>query len=296
LPDLLEPPDCVVLNDSRVLPARLIGHRMQTGGRWEGLFLRTLMNGQWELLCETRGNPRAGESFSIDGHDLTLVLRDRSGGIWRMEPQPHVPASDFLLAHGHVPLPPYIRGAADEPADRERYQTVYAAHLGAVAAPTAGLHFTTRLLNTLAGRGITIVRLTLHVGIGTFLPVRDSIESHKMHEEWGELRRDVVDAITRCRAAGGRVVAVGTTSVRVLETAVQSGTLEPWCGETSLFIRAPYRFRAVDALITNFHLPRTTLLALVQAFAGRELTRAAYAEAIRERYRFYSFGDAMLIV
>jgi S-adenosylmethionine:tRNA ribosyltransferase-isomerase len=296
LPELLVPADCLVLNDTRVLQARLIGHRALTGGRWEGLFLRELATGSWEMLCQTRGQPQTGETFAINGDDVRLVLRRRTGARWLLEPQPRVASAEFLAQHGHVPLPPYIRGGADEPADRERYQTVYADRPGAVAAPTAGLHFTASLLRKLEAHGITIVRLTLHVGAATFLPIRESIELHAMQGEWGELNRVAVDEIKRCRCRGGRVVAVGTTCIRVLETAAQGTELEPWCGETSLFIHAPYRFRAVDAIITNFHLPRTTLLALVVAFAGHDLTHSAYSEAIRQRYRFYSFGDAMLIL
>jgi S-adenosylmethionine:tRNA ribosyltransferase-isomerase len=296
LPILLTPGDCLVLNDTRVLAARLTGRRESTGGRWEGLFLRERQPGQWEMLCQTGGRPRPGERFVINGDEARLVLRDRLvGGHWLMEPEPHRSPEQFLASYGHVPLPPYVRGGMDEPADRERYQTVYADRPGAVAAPTAGLHFTTRLLDRLGACRIAVLRLTLHVGLGTFQPVRGSIESHTMHSEWGELSAAAVEQINRCRARGGRVIAVGTTSVRVLETAAQDGVLRPWCGETSIFIYPPYQFRCVDGLITNLHLPRTTLLAVVCAFAGTELTRNAYAEAIRQQYRFYSFGDAMLI-
>ena len=297
LPELLAPTDCLVLNDTRVVPARLVGRRVATGGRWEGLFLREHASGTWELMCQTRGQPQLGESFEVNGDGTRLVLRDRTGdGHWLVEPQPRQAAMDFLSRKGHVPLPPYIRGGEDEPADRERYQTVFAHRPGAVAAPTAGLHFTPELLSRLEQCGLALVRLTLHVGLGTFQPIRESIESHVMHAERGELTADAVDRIRRCQSAGGRVVAVGTTCVRVLETAAQGGELQPWSGETSIFIHPPYRIRVVDAMITNFHLPRTTLLALVYAFAGEELTRMAYAAAIHERYRFFSFGDAMLIL
>jgi S-adenosylmethionine:tRNA ribosyltransferase-isomerase len=297
LPQLVAPDDCLVLNDTRVIPARLVGRRAATGGRWEGLFLREHDSGLWELMCQTRGRPKLGESIEVNGAKTRLILRERTtDGHWLVEPQPHQPALDFLSQQGHVPLPPYIRGGEDEPADRERYQTVFAERPGAVAAPTAGLHFTSKLLSAIERRGLEIVRLTLHVGLGTFQPIRESIQSHAMHAERGELPGDAADRIVRRRALGGRVVAIGTTCVRVLETAAQSGELRAWSGETSIFICPPYPFRAVDAIITNFHLPRTTLLALVYAFAGEELTRAAYAAAIRERYRFYSFGDAMLIL
>jgi S-adenosylmethionine:tRNA ribosyltransferase-isomerase len=297
LPSLLRAPDCLVINDTRVLPARLVGRRATTGGRWEGLFLRALPSGLWEMMCHARGRIQPGEFILINGDETRLILRDRTPhGHWLVQPEPSQPATGFLKRHGHVPLPPYIRGGQDESADRERYQTVYAERAGAVAAPTAGLHFTPNLLDDLEGFGVGLVRLTLHAGPGTFQPIRESIESHVMHSEWGELTPAAATSIRRCRASGGRVVAVGTTSVRVLETAAQGGEVQPWSGETAIFIRPPYRFRAVDALITNFHLPRTTLLALVYAFAGEQLCRTAYAEAIRQRYRFFSYGDAMLIV
>ncbi|MBI3462067.1 MAG: tRNA preQ1(34) S-adenosylmethionine ribosyltransferase-isomerase QueA [Planctomycetes bacterium] len=297
LPTLLRPPDCLVINDTRVLPARLVGRRAATGGHWEGLFLRETASGLWEVMCRTRGRLRPGESIFVNGSESKLVLRDRTGeGHWLVQPEPAQSPAEFLSRHGHVPLPPYIGGNREESVDGQRYQTVFAERAGAVAAPTAGLHFSPSLMAVIQSHGIEFVRLTLHVGPGTFQPIRDSIESHVMHAEWCELTGEAARQIRRCRAGGGRVVAVGTTCVRVLETAAQGGELEPWCGETSLFILPPYRFRASDALITNFHLPRTTLLALVYAFAGQELCRAAYAEAIRLRYRFYSFGDAMLIV
>ena len=248
-------------------------------------------------MCRTRGRLRPGESIQVNGSETRLVLCDRTcEGHWLVRPEPTQSPAEFLSRHGHVPLPSYIRGRRDESADREGYQTVFAQRAGAVAAPTAGLHFTPSLLARLQSCGIDLVRLTLHVGPGTFQPIRDSIESHVMHAEWGELTAEAAQQIRRCRAAGGRVVAVGTTSVRVLETAALNQDLQPWSGETALFIRPPYRFGATAAMITNFHLPRTTLLALVYAFAGERLCRAAYAEAIRLRYRFYSFGDAMLIV
>jgi S-adenosylmethionine:tRNA ribosyltransferase-isomerase len=297
LAQILAPADCLVLNDTRVVPARLVGRRAATGGRWEGLFLRELDSGLWEMMCQTRGRPQPGESIEVNGAGSRLILRDRtSDGHWLVEPQPRQSALEFLARQGHVPLPPYIRGGEDEPGDRERYQTVFAERPGAVAAPTAGLHFTRELLGAVEQRGLEVVRLTLHVGLGTFQPIRESVESHAMHAERGELRDDAANRIVRRRAAGGRVVAVGTTCVRVLETAARGSELRAWSGETSIFICPPYPFRAVDAMITNFHLPRTTLLALVYAFAGEEQTRAAYAVAIRERYRFYSFGDAMLIL
>jgi S-adenosylmethionine:tRNA ribosyltransferase-isomerase len=198
---------------------------------------------------------------------------------------------------GRVPLPPYIRKGEMVESDREHYQTVYARNPGAVAAPTAGLHFTDALLRRLEAQGVTLARLTLHVGLGTFRPITAAtLAEHQMHSEWGSIAQESVDAIAACRGRGGRIVAVGTTSVRVLETAAADGTLRPFTGRTDLFIRPPYQFRAVDAMLTNFHLPRTTLLVLVRTFGGDALMRRAYEEAIREEYRFYSYGDAMLIV
>ncbi len=296
LPAIVRPGDCLVMNDTRVLPARLVGRRLATGGRWEGLFLGEATAGAWEMVCQTGGRPQAGEAFGLDDGVARLVLQERlPNGRWLMRPEPDLPPGEFLDRYGHVPLPPYIRGGEEGPGDRDRYQTVFAARPGAIAAPTAGLHFTTELLDRLRERGVELVRLTLHVGLGTFLPIRESLERHVMHAERGELPATAAETIRRVRSAGGRCVAVGTTCVRVLETVASAGELTAWSGETALFIRPPYRFRVVDALITNFHLPRTTLLALVHAFAGEQLCRAAYEAAVRERYRFYSFGDAMLI-
>jgi S-adenosylmethionine:tRNA ribosyltransferase-isomerase len=198
---------------------------------------------------------------------------------------------------GRIPLPPYIRKGEMVDADRDSYQTVYARTPGAVAAPTAGLHFTHSLLERLERQGVTLAWVTLHTGLGTFRPIEvSSLDEHKMHSEWAHLSQEMVDRILACRSRGGRVVAVGTTSVRVLESAAADGQLKPFTGMTELFIRPPYQFKAVDALMTNFHLPRTTLLVLVQTFGGEKLIMQAYEEAIREEYRFYSYGDAMLII
>ncbi len=297
LPELLSAGDCLAFNNTRVLRARLVGRRAATGGRWEGLFLRAPAPGVWELMCQTRGRLQPGESIRIDGGDLSLVLREQTGGGRCLsEPLADRPALELLERFGRMPLPPYIEPGAAERLDPARYQTVFAAQPGAVAAPTAGLHFTHELLGALGARGVQHVWLTLHVGPGTFQPIRESLEAHAMHAEWGELTAAAAERMRGHREAGGRLVAVGTTCVRLLETAAEHGALGPWRGETSIFIRPPYRFRVVDALLTNFHLPRSTLLALVCAFAGEELCRAAYEIAIRERYRFYSFGDAMVIV
>ena len=219
------------------------------------------------------------------------------GGTWIARPSGREDAFALLERVGRVPLPPYIRKGKMVEGDREHYQTVYAQVPGAVAAPTAGLHFTTTLLERLVEQGVELCSLTLHVGPGTFRPITaDTLAEHQMHTEWGSLKQQSIDRILACRRRGGRVVAVGTTSVRMLETAAAGGELKPFAGHTDLFIRPPYQFRAVDALLTNFHLPRTTLLVLVRTFGGDELIRQAYDEAIRDRYRFYSYGDAMLIV
>ena len=298
LPDLLTPGDLLILNDTRVLPARLLGRRTKTGGMWKGLFLRRLDDGIWEMLCQTRGRLVSGEIIAVEPGPLELRLLGRSTqGHWRMQPlQPGSPA-ELLQVHGHIPLPPYIRKGQDVPEDRDRYQTVFAQQSGAVAAPTAGLHFTPALFGRLKERGIAWAFVTLHVGPGTFQPIQvDDFRKHHMHSEWGSLPETTVQAIAACRARGGRVIAVGTTSVRVLETVASTGPLRPWSGETDLFIYPPFKFHVIDALITNFHLPRSTLLLLAGAFAGVELLEKAYKTAIEMEYRFYSYGDAMLIV
>jgi S-adenosylmethionine:tRNA ribosyltransferase-isomerase len=298
LVDLLAPGDLLVLNDTRVVPARLLGHRARTGGKWEGLFLRQQGDGCWELLCQTRGHLTAGEIIRVEPGPLSLVLEGTSPeGHWLARPGEPGSALELLQRHGQVPLPPYIRKGRAEATDRERYQTVFARRAGAVAAPTAGLHFTPHLLEHLAERGIRRTFVTLHVGLGTFQPIQvEDFTRHQMHREWGELSEAAAAAVQACQVRGGRVVAVGTTSVRVLETVAAAGPIRPWSGETDLFIYPPYPFRAVDALITNFHLPRSSLLLLVSAFAGIELMQRAYKTAIEEQYRFYSYGDAMLIV
>ncbi len=298
LPELLSPADLIILNDTRVIPARLIGHRARTGGKWEGLFLRQLPEGLWELLCQTRGRLTPGDTLVVEPGPLQLHLVDRSSqGHWLARPNRAGEALDLLQANGRVPLPPYIRKGRAGPGDRARYQTVFARQPGAVAAPTAGLHFTPRLFERLKERGIEWAFVTLHVGLGTFQPLRAvNITQNSLHREWGQLPLETVEAIARCRQRGGRVVAVGTTSVRVLETAAASGAVRPWSGETDLFIYPPYAFGVVDALVTNFHLPRTSLLLLVNAFAGPDSIRRAYEAAIVQEYRFYSYGDAMLIL
>jgi S-adenosylmethionine:tRNA ribosyltransferase-isomerase len=301
LPRLLSTGDCLVLNDTRVLPARLVGRRTRTGGRWEGLFLAE-RDGVWRLLSKTRGKIIPGETVTLcdrrgkEGVRLAM-LAQLGEGAWAARPQSDESHLGILERYGRVPLPQYIRHGEMEESDGKDYQTVFAANPGAVAAPTAGLHFTTSLLGELIDRGIRPFKLTLHVGIGTFRPIAtERLEDHVMHREWGRLDEHVAGELAERRRAGARIVAVGTTSMRVLETAAAGGELAAWEGETDLFIRPPFRFRAVDALLTNFHLPRSTLLVLVKTFGGDALIERAYREAIRERYRFYSYGDAMLIL
>lgn len=293
LSSLLNPGDLVVLNDTKVIPARLIGSREATGGKWECLFVEQLATGEWEVLAQTRGYPQFGERFVTDS-GLTLELTSRtSDKHWLMKPMESASAIDLLTQHGHIPLPPYIRKGRAKEVDLERYQTVYAERAGSVAAPTAGLHLTPRVLDELAARGIGIARVTLHVGLGTFAPVTvaDPLQ-HAIHGEWCEVSAETNERILATKQAGKRVIAVGTTTTRTLETA----GLQPFRGVSRLFIHPPFTFRAIDGLMTNFHLPRTTLLLLAQAFAGSDLLKRAYDEAIRERYRFYSYGDATIIL
>ncbi|MEN6407511.1 MAG: tRNA preQ1(34) S-adenosylmethionine ribosyltransferase-isomerase QueA [Thermoguttaceae bacterium] len=302
LPETLQSNDCLVINNTRVVPARLVGRRQTTCGHWEGLFVEASPNGPWRVLCKTRGRLKPGEIITLVNaqgeDDLRLQLgAKQSDGSWIVKPLVRDDPFVLLDRVGRVPLPPYIRKGEMVETDRENYQTVFAKTPGAVAAPTAGLHFTAALLDRLAQVGVELCPLTLHVGLGTFRPITsDTLAGHPMHAEWGSVGQESVDRIEACRRRGGRVVAVGTTSVRLLETAAADGTLKPFSGYTDLFIRPPYRFQAVDALLTNFHLPRTTLLVLVRTFGGDELIRQAYEEAIREQYRFYSYGDAMLIL
>ena len=307
LADLLRPGDCLVLNDTRVLPARLIGQRTKTGGKWEGLYLGQAENGDWRLIGQTRGYLKSGESVVLiplgqpsanPPESLHLKLIDREeDGVWRMRPEPSGDVVALLQQFGTMPMPPYMHRKIANDNDWQRYQTTYASHHGSVAAPTAGLHLTEALLTKIGERGIDIARVTLHVGLGTFRPIlTTTLSGHAMHSEWCEIDEAAVRTIQAARKRGGRVVAVGTTTVRTLETASADGELKPWRGATAIFIRPPYKFRSVDAVLTNFHLPRSTLFVLVSAMAGLERVQAAYAEAIRERYRFYSYGDAMLIL
>ena len=291
LPALLGPDDLLVVNDTRVIPARLHG-RKESGGRVEALLERTTDERTALMLLRASKTPRPGTGIVFDGGARATVT-GRTGEFYELSFDR--PVVEHLERHGHVPLPPYIRRPdADE--DRERYQTVYAASPGAVAAPTAGVHFDTAMLNTLAERGVRRASVTLHVGAGTFQPVRvEDPKQHRMHPEYVEVPSAVVAAVAETRARGGRVVAVGTTVVRSLETAAAGGRLAPWRGESTLFIYPGYRFRVVDALVTNFHLPESTLLMLVCAFAGTATVLAAYRHAVAEGYRFFSYGDAMFL-
>jgi S-adenosylmethionine:tRNA ribosyltransferase-isomerase len=315
----LRPGDALVLNNTRVIPARFFCRR-PTGGKVEALFLRQEESDQgqtsratsprtapqaslWRVLLKPTSRLKPGQVVTCEGTPVDLRLLEHCGrGEWLVHPEPPVEAVELLNRIGQTPLPPYIRldaaGRSGQPDlwDRQQYQTVYARRPGAVAAPTAGLHFTPQLLEELGQAGIHIVELTLHIGLGTFAPIEvEHLSQHRMHAEWFEVPPQTLQRLRQVRAAGARIVAVGTTSVRALES-VESLDVPAAAGWSSLFIYPPYRFRHVDALITNFHLPGSTLLALVMAFATPDQIRSAYAEAIRQRYRFYSYGDAMLIL
>jgi S-adenosylmethionine:tRNA ribosyltransferase-isomerase len=304
LPQFLKAGDCLVLNDTQVLPARLRGHRVATGGQWEGLFLEATAEGHWRLMGQTRGKLQPGEQISLrpfrpeasGEYRLTLLHKDDEG-LWTARPADSRQPVDVLREFGTVPLPPYMERERPDTIDFERYQTVYARVSGSVAAPTAGLHFTPELLAACEARGVSRTMVTLHVGLGTFRPIAvERLSEHRMHSEWCEVSAATAATLNRTRETGGRIVAVGTTSVRTLESASSEERVHPWSGPTRLFIRPPYQFQVVDVLLTNFHLPKSTLLVLVSTLAGRDLIRAAYAAAIAKRYRFFSYGDAMLIV
>jgi S-adenosylmethionine:tRNA ribosyltransferase-isomerase len=290
-PTYLRSGDLLVFNDTRVIPARLHGVK-DSGGRAEILVERLLGPGRALAHVRASKRPRAGREIRVG--DGTLRVIGRQDDLYELELEDGDLLS-FLDRHGHVPLPPYI-ARGDEPADRERYQTVYAARPGAVAAPTAGLHFDHPMLDRLVAQGVRLGWVTLHVGAGTFQPVRsDHLDDHVMHAEQVEVDGELCALAAATRRSGGRIVAVGTTAVRGLETAAADGSLRPYRGDTRLFIRPGYRFRGVDLLLTNFHLPQSTLLMLVCAFAGVEPVMAAYRHAVHAGYRFFSYGDAMLI-
>ena len=292
--DYLQPGDLLVVNDTRVLPARLYGHKA-TGGHVEILLER--LTGGREALAQVRANKSLTlpAVITLEG-GLAVEVVGREGDFYRLRFAGDEPLPALLEHHGHMPLPPYIK-REDTPADRERYQTVFADRPGAVAAPTAGLHFDESLLAAVRDDGVETATLTLHVGAGTFQPIRtETLEDHRMHAEWLSVPDSVCQAVARTRARGGRVVAVGTTVVRALESAAQTGELQPFEGETEIFIYPGFRFRVIDALVTNFHLPGSTLVMLVSALAGRESILAAYRHAVEAQYRFFSYGDAMLIM
>jgi S-adenosylmethionine:tRNA ribosyltransferase-isomerase len=292
LAGLLEPGDLLVRNNTRVLPARVHGQKEGTGGAVEILVERLLGGGRFTAQARASKGMRPAQRVALPGGAVATVTA-RVADLVEFELDR--PALEYFEAHGDMPLPPYIdRPAAS--ADRERYQTVWARETGAVAAPTAGLHFDATLLAAIAARGVAVADVTLHVGAGTFQPVRvEDLDAHRMHAEWISVPPATVAAIGATRARGGRVVAVGTTVVRSLESAAASGELVAFEGETRIFIRPGFRFRVADALVTNFHLPESTLLMLVCAFAGREAVLAAYAHAVAARYRFFSYGDAMFV-
>lgn len=295
LPDLLRAGDLLVFNDTRVIPARLHGQKA-SGGKVEVLVERVL--DAHHVLAHVRASktPKPGNPLRLEGCIDAEVL-GREGELFKLRFNDPREVIEILDAHGHMPLPPYIE-REDAEQDRERYQTVYAQRPGAVAAPTAGLHFDEAMLEKLKSMGVNTSQVTLHVGAGTFQPVRvDDIREHHMHSEWIDVSAETVGEIEKTRAAGGRVIAVGTTSVRALESAAQAngGVLAPFSGETEIFMYPGYEFSTIDAMLTNFHLPESTLIMLVSAFAGHGLIMQAYRHAVDEKYRFFSYGDAMFI-
>ena len=295
LPQFLRPGDCLVLNDSRVLPARLIGHRLPGGGVCEVLLLVDKGEGLWECLVRPGRKLRKGTRLSFGNGELTAEIVEQleeGGRLIRFDYEGIF--LETLERLGKMPLPPYIK---EELQDQERYQTVYSKVLGSAAAPTAGLHFTPELLEKIRAKGVKIGYVTLHVGLGTFRPVKeDTIEDHPMHSEYCTIPQETADLINETRKGGGRCICVGTTSCRTLESwAAEDGHMEAKSGWTNIYIYPGYRFKVMDGLVTNFHLPESTLIMLVSAFAGREHVLAAYEEAVREKYRFFSFGDAMFI-
>lgn len=294
LPEFLNEGDCLVLNNSRVLPARLIGAR-ETGGAVELVLLRDLGEGRWECLSRPGRKTKPGTKLVFGGGELTAEVESVAEGGNRIVRFDYEGIFlEVLERLGKMPLPPYIKEELNDP---ERYQTVYSRELGSAAAPTAGLHFTQELLDKIAAKGVKVCYVTLHVGLGTFRPVKeDEIEQHEMHSEFCIVPEDTAQIISKTKQCGGRVVAVGTTSCRTLESfAKDNGTIEPSSGWTDIFIYPGYKFKCIDALVTNFHLPESTLIMLVSALAGREHVLNAYKVAVEERYRFFSFGDAMFI-
>jgi len=294
--EYLKAGDCLVINDTKVIPARLYGVREDSGGAIEFLLLERLADNKWEVLVKPGRRAKIGARFIFGDGLLTAEVLDIGKEGERIVQFKYKGIFEEILDQiGNMPLPPYIH---EDLEDKNRYQTVYAQHYGSAAAPTAGLHFTEELINDLKSKGVNIAKVTLHVGLGTFRPVKtDIVEEHSMHAETYLVSQETADIINRCRKNGGRIVAVGTTSVRTLESvADDDGIIHPKQGKTDIFIYPGYRFKAIDMLITNFHLPRSTLLMLVSAFMGREEALRVYNIAVKERYRFFSFGDAMLII
>ncbi len=320
LPDLLSPNDRLVFNNTKVLPARLFGFRTSTNGKWEGLFLDEQNDGQWRITGQTRGKLQPDESLTLIPAALAQsqaimatvdeipqqqrlelkLVRQLDDGSWIVRPSRRSRTAstvELLDEFGTLPLPPYIKRKVADEQDRNRYQTMFAQEPGAIAAPTAGLHFTPELMDGCSRNGIQSSEVTLHVGIGTFRPVSsERLSEHRMHSEWCRVHQAAADAINATKATGNKVVAVGTTSVRTLEAATQQQNLSAWQGSTDIFITPGFRFNVVDQLLTNFHLPGSTLIVLVAALMGYDLTMEAYRQAVAERYRFYSYGDAMLIL
>jgi len=295
---LLNPNDLLVFNDTKVVPARLYG-RKETGGKLEILFERRIDDAIFLAHVRSSKSPKVGSKILLE-EGFELTMNGRQGALFILEisnsnDQPYIDVFSLLEKLGHIPLPPYIE-RSDEELDQSRYQTVYAQNPGAAAAPTAGLHFDDNIIDSLKEKGVNTTFVTLHVGAGTFQPVKvEQIKDHVMHSEWIHVSEDTVKAIQDTKKLGGRVVSVGTTSLRSLESASQSGQIKPFIGDTDIFIFPGYEFKTVDALITNFHLPKSTLLMLVSAFSGKEQVMNAYAHAIKEQYRFFSYGDAMFL-
>lgn len=298
--DLVNPGDLLIFNDTKVIPARLFGHK-ESGGRFEALIERVVDDNQLITQIKLSKAAKPGTKLYFESKDggttdpVSALVIGREEDFYRIKFPGEVDLGEVFARIGHIPLPPYIK-RKDKEVDAERYQTVYARHDGAVAAPTAGLHFDQPLLDALAQKGVEQAFITLHVGSGTFQPIRvDAVTDHKMHNEWIDVNQSVVDKIKACKDRGGRVIAVGTTSVRSLESCAQGRPLSAYQGETDIFIYPGFEFKVVDGMITNFHLPGSSLVMLVSAFASREAILGAYAEAISQEYRFFSYGDAMLI-
>lgn len=304
LPSLLRAGDLLVFNDTQVIPARLFGTRSRATQHGSGIAKveATLLSQEgpesWAALARPGRKLALGDVLDFDGVSAELVEKRDDGQVLLRFDQSGEALDRAILQAGEMPLPPYIAGKrAADAADREDYQTVFAQKPGAVAAPTASLHFDADLLGRIQGAGISSTRVTLHVGAGTFLPVKvDDIEKHKMHSEWGEVSEEAAEAMHRTRASGGRVIPVGTTALRLIETAAADGAIGPWVGDTDIFIRPGHRFQIADGLMTNFHLPKSTLMMLVSALLGVDEIRAVYAHAIAQRYRFFSYGDSSLLL